>query len=361
MQTNEPSRILVVDDEPYICELISRWLTSEAYECAIAFSAQMAIALLQEQEFHLVIADIMMPGMSGLDLLSLIRKDFPDVVVVMVTAIDDRETGILALELGAYGYVIKPFERNEILVNVANALQRRQVARLGRQYDLHLAERVDLHAIEINQRELLLLKLIAAAGSRHGETEAHLLRVGRVSSLIAEVRGTGWTMKQCEDISLAAGLHDIGKTGIPDSILLKPGDLTREERSIMERHTQFGRALLQISDAPLFRMAQDIALFHHEKWDGSGYPRGLIGEAIPEWARIVAVCDVYDALTHKRVFRDALSESAAVSVMMSLKGSHLDPVTLDAFMDLLPEIQQIRKELPDEDWGRDDSLKINGI
>jgi putative two-component system response regulator len=359
MPTNEPARILIVDDEPYICELMSRWLTSEGYQCATAFTAEMAIERIQEQEFHLVITDIMMPGMSGLDLLSLIRKDYPEVAVIMVTAIDDRKTGILALELGAYGYVIKPFDRNEVLINVANALQRRQVTRLGQQYDRHLANHVDQHVAQIRQREQLLVRVIAAVGGRHGETEAHLLRVGRYSSLVAEAWATGWTMKQCEDMGLAAGLHDIGKTRIPDGILLKPGDLSREERTIMQRHTQFGRALLQISDAPLFLMAQDVALFHHEKWDGSGYPRGLVGEAIPEQARIVAVCDVFDALTHRRVYREAFSESAAVSVMMTLKGRHFDPKILEAFLDLLPNIRQIQQELPDESWQEDEQLFIN--
>jgi putative two-component system response regulator len=354
MPTNEPVKILVVDDEPYICELIQRWMTAEGYECATAFNGEMAVELLQEEEFHLVVTDIMMPGMSGLDLLTLIRKEYPDVVVVMVTAIDDRKTGILALELGACGYVIKPFEKNEILINVANALQRREVTKLSQQYDHHLTEHVEQHVVEVHQREQLLLRVIAAVGSRHGETEAHVLRVGRCSSLMAEVRGTGWTMKQCEDIHLAAAMHDIGKTGIPDSILLKPADLTRDERAVMQRHTQFGQALLQVSDSPLFVMAREIALFHHEKWDGSGYPHGLVGEAIPEWARIVAVCDVYDALTHRRVYREALSESAAVSVMMTLKGRHFDPLTLDVFLDLLPKIRQVQQELVDENWQREE-------
>jgi putative two-component system response regulator len=361
MSTNEPAKILIVDDEPYISELMSRWLTSEGYECARASSAEMAIGLLEEREFHLVVTDIMMPGMSGLELLALIRKDYPDVVVVMVTAVDDRKTGILALELGAYGYVIKPFEKNEVLINIANALQRRQVTKLSQQYDRHLAEHVEQHVTQTRQREQLLLKVIASVGRRHGETEAHIQRIGRCSSVVAEIRGTGWTMKQCEDIGLAAAMHDIGKTGIPDSILLKPGDLTREEREIMEKHTQLGQSLLQISDDPLFLMAREIALFHHEKWDGSGYPHGLAGEAIPEWARIVTVCDVFDALTHKRVYREALTESAAVAVMMTMKGRSFDPMTLDAFLDTLPKIRQIQDELLDEDWQQEESLRVHRV
>jgi putative two-component system response regulator len=361
MSTSEPAKILVVDDEPYICELISRWLRSEGHECTSASSAEMAIDLLEEQVFHLVVTDIMMPGMSGLELLTLIRKKYPDVVVVMVTAVDDRKTGILALELGAYGYVIKPFEKNEVLINIANALQRRQVAKLSQQYDRHLAEHVEQNVTQTRQRERLLLKVIAAVGSRHGETEAHILRVGRYSSVLAEVRGAGWTMKQCEDIGFAASMHDIGKTSIPDNILLKPGDLTREEREVMEKHTQLGQALLQVSDDPLFLMAREIALFHHEKWDGSGYPHGLVGEAIPEWARIVAVCDVFDALTHRRVYREALTESAALAVMMTMKGRSFDPVTFDAFLETLPKIRQIQQELVDEDWHRDESLYVQNV
>lgn len=359
MISSQSARILIVDDEPYICELISRWLMSEGYECASAFSGEMALSLLNEEEFHLLIADIMMPGMSGLDLLATLRKTHPEVVVVMVTAIDDRKTGILALELGAYGYIIKPFEKNEVLINVAAALQRRQMAQISQQYDRHLAEHVEQHVAQIRQREQMLLKMISAAGSRHGETEAHILRVGRSSSLVADACGAGWTMKQCEDIGLAAAMHDVGKIGIPDAILLKPGNLTREERSIMETHTRLGEAILRISDSPLFLMAGEIALSHHERWDGSGYPHGLVGERIPKWARVVAVCDVYDALTHKRVFREAFTEEAALSIMTEQKRKHFDPKIFEVFLSLLPGIRQIHAELADEHWMRQETPCID--
>lgn len=350
MSTGQSARILVVDDEPHICSLVSRWLTSEGYSCSSAFSGEMAIELLDKQEYHLVLSDIMMPGMSGLDLLTVVRKVRPDVAVIMITAIDDRKTGILALELGAFGYLTKPFEKNEVLINVANALQRREMARLSQQYDRHLATHVEQHAAQLRQREQMLVRILAVAGSRHGETEGHIVRIGRYSSLIADARGAGWTMKQCEDIGLAAAMHDIGMIGIPDSILLKPGDLTREDRTVMERHTQIGETLLGGSDAPQFVMAREIALSHHEKWDGSGYPQGLSGEAIPEWSRVVAICDVYDALTHKRIYREALTEDTAVTYMIEQKGRHFDPGILEVFLNVLPELRKIRNECPDENW-----------
>ncbi|HMK36444.1 MAG TPA: HD domain-containing phosphohydrolase [Desulfomonilaceae bacterium] len=351
MNTNKNARILIVDDEPYICELLARWITSEGHRCVVTFSAEAALEILDGQSFELVITDIMMPGMSGLDLLATIKKAHPDTAVIMVTAVDDRKTGVLALELGAFGYVIKPFEKNEVLINVSNALQRRQFTLLYRQYDRNLSEHVDRQSEHVRQGEQILLKMIAEAGRRHGETEAHLLRVGRCSSLLADALAAGWTMKQCQDISLAAALHDIGKIGIPDSILMKPGNLTHEEITIMQTHTVLAEKLLGISDSSALVMGRSVALYHHENWDGSGYPKGLTGEAIPQEARITAVCDTYDALTRKRSYRDAWTEEDALAIMVEQKGKRFEPKILDVFFDVLPAIRQLFTELHDEDWG----------
>jgi putative two-component system response regulator len=318
----------------------------------------MAIDILEKHEFHLVLSDIMMPGMSGLDLLTIMRKTHPDIALIMVTAIDDRKTGILALELGAFGYIIKPFEKNEVLINVANALQRREMAQLGKQYDQRLTDYVENHVAQIRQRESILLKMIASAGARHGESEAHIFRVGRCSSIVAEAWGAGWTMKQCEDIDFAAALHDIGKIAVPDEILLKAGELTREERMVMEKHTQVGEALLKGCDSSKLIMAREIALYHHEKWDGSGYPHGLAGHAIPEWARVVAVCEVYDALTHRRMYREAFTEDIAVSYLIEQKGRRFDPEIVEVFLHVLPQIRKTRNEFPDGDWRSLNSLAL---
>jgi putative two-component system response regulator len=345
------AKILIVDDEPYVCDLLARWLTADGYHCASAFDGQTALRLLETHEFHLVVSDIMMPGLSGLDLLKIIRKRFPKVAVLMVTAVDDRKTGILTLELGAYGYIIKPFERNEILINVASALERREMALLSQQYELNLSEHAHRHDLEIRRRDEIVLRMISAQGRRHGETGGHIRRVGRYASALAKAVASGWTLRALEDIGVAAAMHDAGKIGIPHRILHKPGKLTTEEFDIMKTHTQIGKRILGDSDSPLLRMAGDIAFSHHERWDGTGYPQGLAGEAIPESARIVAVVEVYDALINKRLYRPAFPEKEALSMMTQQSGKQFDPRIFDAFVGILPEIRRIRDEIKDAELG----------
>ncbi|MBI4962363.1 MAG: response regulator [Desulfomonile tiedjei] len=345
------ARILVVDDEPHVCDLLMRWLTADGHSCAPAFNGETALRLLQSHEFHLVISDIMMPGISGMDLLRTIKMRFPKIAVLMVTAVDDRKTGILALELGAYGYIIKPFDRNEILINVASALERRETSLLARQYELNLAEHAHRHDLEMRHREEIILRMISASGRGHGETGGHLRRVGSYASALAKTVASGWTLRALEDIEVAAALHDAGKVGISHRILHKTGKLTPEEFDVMKTHTLIGQRILGDSDAPLLRMARDIAFSHHERWDGSGYPQGLAGKAIPETARIVAVVEVYDALINKRLYRPAFTEDEALSMMIQQSGKQFDPRTLDAFISILPEIRDIRDEIERAELG----------
>jgi len=342
------NKILIVDDEPHVAELLARWLGAEGYQCSVAFSGEAALELLENFEFQLVVSDIMMRGMSGIDLLRVVKKRFPGVAVLMVTAVDNRGTGILALELGAYGYVIKPFERNEILIHAADALARRETALLGQEYDRNLAEHLKRHEVEIRHREEIILRMISASGRNHGETGAHLRRVAGYSSALAKAAASGWTLQALEDIGVAAAMHDIGKVGIPSSILCKAEWLNPDERAIAEKHAELGARLLGESDTTLLRMAKEIALSHHERWDGAGYPHGLAGAAIPESARIVAIADVYDALLHPRAWRPAFSEEEAISMMVQEKGKHFDPRLLEVFIRTLPEIRRIREENRDD-------------
>ena len=348
MNNEQATKILVVDDEPNVCELLSRWLTAEGYSCDVASNGGAAIELLKREQHHLVVSDIMMPGMSGLDLLTFIKDSFPEVAVILVTAVDDRKTAIMTLELGAYGYVIKPFDRNEILINVANALERRRLNLLSQEYEQSLESEVREKTREIKEREEeIVLRLISASGFRDDETGAHIRRIGLYASVIA--KDLGWNQESVSDIRLAAAMHDVGKIGIPDSILLKPGKLTPEEFEMMKKHTTIGGQLLGSSNACLLQMAKEIALSHHEKWDGSGYPAGLAGEAIPESGRIVALADVYDALVMDRVYRPAIPEPEALSMMTSNRGTHFDPRIFDRFVALLPKIRRIKQEVQDED------------
>jgi putative two-component system response regulator len=345
------TRVLIVDDEPYVREILRRWLEAEGYQCVQAENAENALEVLQAGEFHLLISDIRMPGMSGLEMLVRLRSLLPDVAVIMVTAVDDRATAVTALELGAYGYVIKPFGRNEVLINVVNALERRRMDLAGRDYQQLLEEEVQERTAEIQRREEeISLRLISAAAFRNEETGSHIRRMGLYAELLATA--LAWRRKEIEAIRLAAPMHDVGKIGIPDTILLKPGELTTKEFQIIKTHTHIGAHILEGSRIPLLRLAKEIALSHHEKWDGTGYPRGLEGDAIPASGRLVAVVDVYDALVHDRIYRPAMTEDEAVDILIEGRGTHLDPGLLDTFLDLLPEIRRIQERVADEAGGR---------
>ncbi len=347
MTQNNTAKILIVDDEPVIRDLLSRILTREGYCCSTSTNGESAIELLEGSEFHLVVSDIMMPGISGLDLLKVIRNRFLDVAVLLVTGINDRTTGIEALELGAYGYLIKPFQLNDALIGVANALERRRLTLISRKHEEILEKRVQERTREVREREEeMLLRLTSAMGYRDDETGSHARRLGLYASVLA--RDLGWDPEAVNNIRLAAPMHDVGKIGIPDNILLKPGTLSRGEFRVMKEHCRIGAQILHGTDVPLLHMAEDIALSHHEAWDGAGYPHGLTGEAIPKAARIVAIVDVYDALVHDRVYRPAYSEDQAVSIMISenTKGRY-DPEIFEHFLTLLPQIRAIRHEYRD--------------
>ena len=337
-------KILIVDDEPRICELLTRWLTAEGYHCTAARNGEEALELLHDDAVDLVITDIMMPRMSGMALLSAMKPHFPDTAVIMVTAVDDRQTAIAALEVGAYGYVTKPFERNEIVINVVNALERRRLTLLSRDYERELEVKVRQRTQEVRHREEeIIFRLLSATGYRDDETGAHVRRIGLFAAELAQA--LGWNVDDVDQIRLAAPMHDVGKIGIPDAILCKRGQLTSEEFEIMKRHSEIGAAILEGSSIPLIEVARDIALSHHERWDGSGYPFGLAGEAIPQCAAIVAVVDVYDALVHDRVYRPALPVDEALGIMRKAGSTHFGPIVFGCFMDLVPVFDRIRAEV----------------
>lgn len=348
MGRDKATAILVVDDEPFVTEVVSRWLASEGYECVQASGGREALEALGRREFELVITDIMMPGMSGVELLEQVRRTYPRTAVIMLTAVDDRKTATDALELGAYGYVIKPFERNEVVINATNALRRRSLEIMRDRYDSQLEETVQERTAEVRRaQEEITLRLTAASEFRDPETGAHVRRMGLYAEALGQAMG-------CDEeyavlLRLAAPMHDVGKIGIPDSILLKPGKLTEEESEIMKTHTTIGARLLEGSGVALLDTSRDIALRHHERWDGSGYPSGLSGTEIPETGRIVAVVDVYDALVHDRVYRPAMPEEKALGIIAEGRGSHFEPRVVEVFMNALPVLRRIRAEVRDEE------------
>jgi putative two-component system response regulator len=347
MGKDNSASVLVVDDEQDVSELICRWLTSKGYVCATASTGETAVNLLEKERFDLVIADIMMPGMSGVDLLAFVKSRFPEVAVIMVTGVNDEDTATMTFDLGAWGYISKPFDFHDVILNVSNALERRRLFLLHREHERDLKEKAREQAEGTkNFEEQMVSVLLAVLATHHDETHAHVKRVGLYSSLVA--RYMRWDNDAVERMYLAAQLHDIGKIGIPDRILQKPEKLTVDEFEIAKKHTTMGARILEVSDLPLIQLAREIALSHHERWNGSGYPQGLYGTLIPESARIVAIADVYDSLTHDRPYRRALTEERALSVMGAYRES-FDPKILDYFVTLIPQIRRIQEEVKDDE------------
>jgi putative two-component system response regulator len=350
----EALRLLVVDDQHDVRQVVTRILAAAGYEVRTADSVAAATAALAEAEPDLVLCDIDMPGESGLVLLDHLTAHHPDVAVLMVTALDDPAVAEMALDDGALGYVIKPFERNQLLIDVRAALRHRAVARSARRehalLERSLAERTaELHASlqrldATNDAlgradEASLRRLACAAEFRDPETAHHLERMSRYSALLA--RAVGLPAAHCELLRLAAPMHDVGKIGIPDEVLLKTGIFTDEDREVMARHPRLGHDLLAGGDSPLLEMAALVALHHHERVDGSGYPDGLRGEEISVEGRIVAIADVFDALTSARRYKRAMSVDEAREVMLDGRGQHFDAALLDRFFDHLSEVEEI--------------------
>jgi putative two-component system response regulator len=338
--------VLIVDDEPAVRDLLSRWLSDEGYACKTACEPAAAWAHLQTFPVDVATLDITIAGGSGLDLLDRIRQSLPDTAVIMLTAEGDTAQAIRALTSGAYGYLIKPVERQELLIQVRNAIERQRLVIENREYTHELERKVREQTRTIRTAyEETIHRLVRASLYRDEETGAHIKRTGWYSELLATT--IGWDGERVEQIRLAAPMHDIGKIAIPDSILCKRGKLTPDEFATMQTHAQIGATLLVGSQSPVLRMAHEIALSHHEHWDGSGYPSGLRGTEIPEAARIVAIVDVYDALTHDRVYRPALPEQQVLTILRAGRGTHFDPELLDAFLSLLPEMRVIAEALTD--------------
>jgi response regulator RpfG family c-di-GMP phosphodiesterase len=321
--------ILCVDDDPHVRSCIKRVLALAGHTCDTAGDAREARRLLAAHDYGVVLCDIGLPGESGLVLLAELARR-PAVATVMVTADDDPSTADQALSLGAYGYLTKPFVPNDLLINVSGALRRNRIeearsSQLERAYATIATSEADLrHAYAET-----VLRLSRAMEFHDVETGEHVERVAKSASAIA--RKLGLPDIVAERLRLASPLHDIGKIAIGEAILRKPGPLSAAERGAMERHTDVGRELLAGSGNELLELAATVAWTHHENWDGSGYPRGLVGEAIPLEGRIVTVADVFDALTSDRPYRPAWSNDEALAYVLEQRGRKFDPTVVDAF------------------------------
>lgn len=347
--------ILIVDDEESFRGMLQGILLRGGYhDVLMASSYEEALRIIGGNSVDLLLTDMQMPGRSGLKLLAEVQASSPHLATLMITARDDTALAEEALAVGAYGYFVKPFRHNEVLIGISNALRRRALELENQGHREHLEHQVKIRTADLwialqelatsekdvrASRAETLDRLAAAAEFRDEETGQHVTRMSRYCEALARAAGTDPLLQ--ESIREAASLHDIGKIGIPDSILLKPTSHSPEERLVMQQHAEIGHRILAGSDAPLLKLAAEIALTHHEKVDGTGYPNGLAGESIPLSGRIAAIADVFDALTTNRVYRRAYNLMAAIDIMKKASGTHFDPELLARFLEILPEILQI--------------------
>jgi putative two-component system response regulator len=353
----EREAVLLVDDEDSALRTLARLLKRHGYDCTTASSAEEAWKVLKTHRFALILSDVNMPGDSGLELLERVAAVYPETATVMVTGMDDRKLAEKALMMGAYGYVIKPYQSNELLINVSNALRRRTLEIENRAHRERLEFMVKdrtkelwnaLTGLEQAHKEIrfsqeeTVEKLSVAAEFKDDDTAQHIHRMSRYCGMLAGK--AGFDTERRELLRLAAVMHDVGKIGVPDNILMKPGKLTDEQLFVMKQHADMGHRILDRSRSELLQLAAKIALTHHEWWDGSGYPNGLSGTDIPIEGRIAAIADVFDALTSNRVYRKAFHLGEAVDIMMAERGTHFDPELLDLFLDSMDQIVMIRAE-----------------
>lgn len=352
--------ILIVDDEEPIRRVIGYLLSPHGYPVDFAADAREARKKLDTHSFALMLCDVNMPGESGMDLVRNILSERPETAAIMVTGLDSSVLANAAIEVGAFGYIVKPFESSEVLINVANALRRRRLELENRFHRENLEDIVRTRTVALQQaldwlersekelrlsREETIQRLAIAAEFRDSSTARHIHRMSHYCELLA--RRCGLSSDRCDLIRTASPMHDIGKIGTPDHVLLKPGKFTQEEFGVIAQHAEIGYRILSGSDAELLKVAAVIAYTHHERFDGTGYPRGLKGEAIPIEGRIASIADAFDALTTQRVYKPAFEIGHTIDLMLKHRGEHFDPELLDIFFSSTDELVRIRDQYAD--------------
>jgi len=327
--------ILVVDDIPENLDILKGIFQSE-YTLRLAVNGGLALKIARQLKPDIILLDIMMPDMNGYEVCRQLKLDrkTKDIPVIFLTAMTEEQDEAQGLALGAVDYVAKPFSPELVKSRVRNHLE------LKRHRD-SLETLVEKRTRELEQSHHTAIFMLGEAGHYNDtDTGVHIWRMAAYSAAIA--RRAGWPEKEVQLLKLAAPMHDTGKIGIPDAILKKPGKLNHGEWETMQTHSAVGYKILAKSDAPLFRLAAEVALNHHEKWDGTGYPGGLKGEHIPESARIVAIADVFDALTMKRPYKEAWPLDKAFDEIQRGTGTHFDPQLAKNFMAIKTEIIEIK-------------------
>lgn len=359
----EEKVILVVDDEPINIVVLSDLLKTQ-YRVLVATNGEQALLRAHaDPKPDLILLDIMMPGMSGLEVCQALKEDpeTQEIPIIFVSAMSEEMDETHGLATGAIDYITKPISPAIVSARVKNHLELQAARKKLKQQNELLEEKVHQRTQEVQvTRDISIMALASLAETRDNETGAHILRTQRyVKALALELRKNQKYKDQLSDETIdllfkSAPLHDIGKVGIPDSILLKPGKLTDEEFTVMKTHAELGSdALLRAEegsddqDSSFLRYAREIALCHHEKWDGSGYPAGLTGEAIPLSGRLMAVADVYDALISKRVYKPAFDHDKASGILKEGRSNHFDPDVIDAYIMIEDQFRQIAADFKD--------------
>ena len=365
------SKIMIIDDEPLLTRVVRRFLQSAGYQQFITVEdPREALTQINRHDPDLVLLDICMPHVSGIDILrarqSMSAIQFTPFIILSATS--DSDTKRAALELGATEFLNKPVDPSDLILRVQNALLVKSHQDHLANYAEDLARQVELRTHELERsREQIIHCLAKAAEFRDNDTGKHVVRVGKYASIVAE--SLGFDSAFCRHIALAAQLHDVGKIGVPDDILLSPDKLSKESFQVMQRHCDLGCSIIEplarheiqmlrqrtksehlsreVLQSSMLIMAANIAKTHHENWDGSGYPRGLKENQIPIEGRITAVADVFDALSSSRRYKTAFSRAKCIEILQLETGRRLDPRVVEAFLRSLDDIEQVRFELSD--------------
>ena len=345
------NRILICDDSITNVLMLSMMVQEDSNITADTLTDPCLVeSKLSTVEYDLLILDLEMPGMSGFEVMAEVRQRYAidEMPILIVTGRQELEVRNKALSEGANDFITKPFDANEVNLRVHNLLKIRQSFKLQKYTNDILEEKVLQRTQELNKTTENLIQCMAVAGSlKDNETALHVVRVGKYAGALA--RALGLPPEISFMIEKTAPMHDIGKIGIPDSILLKQGKLNAEERATMDKHTQYGEAIFGNNDSLMIQMAKSIALNHHERWDGKGYCKGLVGESIPIEGRITTIADVFDALTTKRPYKEAWPVDDAVKYLQEDAGKAYDPKLIDVFINNLPEMIAIKEKYAEQE------------
>ena len=347
--SNGSARIIACDDSVTNVSILKHLLEQSGFNNIEAITdPREVIPSITANGCDLLLLDLEMPHLSGYEVVEQVRSAYPNdyIPILMLTGMKGTEVRNKALEGGANDFVNKPFDQTEVLLRVKNLLQVRESYKLQQQINKQLEEKVEQRTRELTEATDTLIQRLAMAGElRDNETGNHVLRVSKYSRVLADAIGLPPEIAYI--IEKASPMHDIGKIGIPDAILLKPGKLSDDEYEVMKAHCEHGRQLLGEHSSLLVQMASSIAMTHHEKWDGTGYPNGLSGESIPPEGRIVALADVYDALNTRRPYKEPWPHDKIVEYINEQAGRHFDPEMVRLFNENMDRILEIRQTYQD--------------